>query len=158
MVIQELITHMVFTAGRKTHRIERTTRIVWIYQWASYQIKKIRIAHAPGMLGMFSPPLRVTDPDIHHGTCVMHVRWCMSGSLTSSFLWSRWRGKLPRLFRPVRNQQFRVSGKRPTTPPTQPSLPFESMHSVKILLLISPAYLDAIYKLKIIVNEYCYCL
>ena len=26
------------------------------------------------------PP--VSDPGMHHGTCVMHVPWCMSGSLT----------------------------------------------------------------------------
>ena len=25
----------------------------------------------------------VNDPNMHHGTCVMHVPWCMSGSLTS---------------------------------------------------------------------------
>ena len=24
----------------------------------------------------------VNDPDMHHGTCVTHVPWCMSGSLT----------------------------------------------------------------------------
>ena len=24
----------------------------------------------------------VGDPDMHHGTCVTHVPWCMSGSLT----------------------------------------------------------------------------
>ena len=24
----------------------------------------------------------VSDPDMHHGTCVTHVSWCMSGSLT----------------------------------------------------------------------------
>ena len=24
----------------------------------------------------------VSDPDMHHGTCVRHVSWCMSGSLT----------------------------------------------------------------------------
>ena len=24
----------------------------------------------------------VSDPGMHHGTCVMHVPWCMSGSLT----------------------------------------------------------------------------
>ena len=29
----------------------------------------LRVAHAPGMR-------------MHHGTCVTHVRWCMSGSLT----------------------------------------------------------------------------
>ena len=25
---------------------------------------------------------KVSDPDMHHGTCVTHVPWCMSGSLT----------------------------------------------------------------------------
>ena len=48
---------------------------------------KFRTAHAPGMPGTFSPsqnemkPL-VSDPGIHHGTCVTHVSWCMPGSLT----------------------------------------------------------------------------
>ena len=34
---------------------------------------KLRVAHAPGMPGTFSPPPRVIDPDMHHGTCVTHV-------------------------------------------------------------------------------------
>ena len=55
--------------------------------------EKLRFAHAPGMPGTFSPPPQVGDPDMHHGTCVTHVPWCMSGSLTSGFLWNRWRGK-----------------------------------------------------------------
>ena len=46
---------------------------------------KLPIAHAPGMLGTFSrlqgKPL-VSDAGIHRGTCVTHVSWCMSGSLT----------------------------------------------------------------------------
>ena len=62
-------------------------------QWASCQIRKIAGAHAPGMPGTFSPSPRVSDPDIHHGTCVTHVPWCISGSLTSGFLWNRRRGK-----------------------------------------------------------------
>ena len=45
-----------------------------------------RVAHAPGMPGTFIPPPRVRDPDMHHGTCVTHVPWCMPGSLTSGFL------------------------------------------------------------------------
>ena len=40
------------------------------------------------MPGRFSPRHRlqrkplVSDPDLHHGTCVTYVPWCMSGSLT----------------------------------------------------------------------------
>ena len=34
---------------------------------------QLRVALAPGMPGTFSPPLRVSDPDMHHGTCVTHV-------------------------------------------------------------------------------------
>ena len=49
---------------------------------------KLRVAHAPGMPGPW-----VSDPDMHHGTCVTHVPWCILGPLTSGFLWSRWRGK-----------------------------------------------------------------
>ena len=64
---------------------------------------KLRVAHAPGMPGTFSPSSRVSDPDMHHGTCVTHVPWCMPGSLTSDFLWSRWRGKTSPAF-PVHAQ------------------------------------------------------
>ena len=49
---------------------------------------KFQVAHAPGMPGTFSPrrqfqrkPL-FSYPGMHHGTCVTHVPWCMSGSLT----------------------------------------------------------------------------
>ena len=80
---------------------------------ASCQIRKIAGAHVPGMPETFSPPPRVSDPDMHHGTCVTHVPWCMPGSLTSGFLWSRRRGKGSRHFRRMRNPQFHVSGKRP---------------------------------------------
>ena len=65
------------------------------------------------MPGTFSPPPLVSDPDMHHGTCVTHVPWCMSGSLTCGFLWSRWRGKRSRHSRRMRNTHFYVSGKRP---------------------------------------------
>ena len=55
------------------------------------------------MPGTFSPPPWVSDPDMHHGTCVMHMPWCMPGSLTLGFLWSRWRGKRSRHSRHMRN-------------------------------------------------------
>ena len=72
------------------------------------------VAHAPGMSGTFSPtPPRVSGPDMHYDTCVTHVPWCMSGSLTRGFHWSRWRGKRSRHSRRMRNPQFYVSGKRP---------------------------------------------
>ena len=76
---------------------------------------KLRVAHAPGMPGTFSPPPLGSDPDMHHDTCATHVSWCMPGSLTSVFLWSRWRGKRSRHSRRMRNRQFYVSGKRPMT-------------------------------------------
>ena len=62
---------------------------------------------------MPSPPPWVSDSDMHHGTCATHVLWCMPGSLTSGFLWSRWQGKRSRHSRRMRNPQFYVSGKRP---------------------------------------------
>ena len=64
----------------------------WL-QWASCQIRKIAGAHAPGMPGTFSPSPQVSDPDMHHGTCVTHVPCCMPGSLINGFIWNRRRGK-----------------------------------------------------------------
>ena len=66
--------------------------VIWHGHLSRYV--KLRVAHAPGMLGTFSPPLRVSDPDKHHGTCVTHVPWYMPGSLSSGFLWNRWREKM----------------------------------------------------------------
>ena len=73
---------------------------------------KLRVAHAPGMSGTFSPPPRVSDPDMHHDTCVTHVPWCMPGSLTSGFHWNRWWRKRSRHSRCMRNPQFYVSGNK----------------------------------------------
>ena len=58
---------------------------------------KLRVAHAPGMPGTLFPP------PMHHGTCVTHVPRCMSGLLTSGFLWSWWRGKRSKHSRHMRN-------------------------------------------------------
>ena len=49
--------------------------------------KNLQVAHAPKCWGRFPrhqlqlKPL-VSHPGMHHGTCVTHVPWCMSGSLT----------------------------------------------------------------------------
>ena len=74
---------------------------------------KLRAVHAPGMPGTFSPTPRVSDPDMHYGSCVTHVPWCLPGSLISGFLWNRWRGKRSRHSRRMRNPQLYVFGKRP---------------------------------------------
>ena len=56
-------------------------------QWASCQIRKIAGCACAGNAGNVFPrgrlqrKLLVSDPDMHHGTCVTHVPWCMSGSL-----------------------------------------------------------------------------
>ena len=76
---------------------------------------KLRVAHTPEMPGTFSLPPRVSDPDIDHGTCVTHVSWCMSGTLTCCFLWSQWWGKYSRHSWRMRNPQFYLSDKRPIT-------------------------------------------
>ena len=74
---------------------------------------KLRVAHVPGMPGTFFPLPRVSDPDMHQGTCVTYVPWCMPGSLTSGFIWNRWRIKRSRHSRRMRNPRLYVSGKRP---------------------------------------------
>ena len=74
---------------------------------------KLRVAHAPGMPGTFSPLPWFSDPAMHHGPCVTHVPWYMAGSLTNGFLWSQWRGKRPRHSWRMRNPQVCISGKRP---------------------------------------------
>ena len=56
-----------------------------LIHWPLTRYATLRVAHAPGMSGTVSPPPRVSDPDMHHGTCVTHAPWCMPGSLTSVF-------------------------------------------------------------------------
>ena len=57
-------------------------------QWASYQIRKIAVCACAGNAGNIFPATDfeqlVSDPGKHHGTCVTHVPWCMSGTLTRS--------------------------------------------------------------------------
>ena len=75
--------------------------------WASYQIRKIAGCACAGNAGNVFPRRRlhrtllVSDSGMHHGTCVTHVPWCMSGSLHQG-----WRGKRSRHYRRMRTRSF----------------------------------------------------
>ena len=97
-------------------------------KWTSYQIWKIVDCACAGNAGNVFPPPRVSDPDMHHGTCVTHVPWCMSGSLTSSSLLNRWRRKRSWYSRRMRNPQLSESGKRPVALTMQDNM---SLYSVR---------------------------
>ena len=66
---------------------EENIKTLQCWPWASYQIRKIAGCACAGNAGNVFPRRRfqrkqlVSDPDMHHGTCVTHVPWCMSGSL-----------------------------------------------------------------------------
>ena len=74
---------------------------------------KLRVAHAPGIPGTFSPPptpketanerSRHASRHVHHARAVMHV----------GIANLRWRRKRSRHSRHMRNPQFYVSGQRP---------------------------------------------
>ena len=89
----------------------------WTFIWYNHGslawYVNFRFAHEPGMPGTFFLPPRVSDPNMHHETCVTHVPWCFPGSLTSGFLIIRSRGKRSQHSRYMRNPQFYVFGKRP---------------------------------------------
>ena len=91
----------------------RSEGLFW-KQWASYQIRKYcGLRMRCECRERFPPSPRVSNPDMHRSTCVTHVPRCTSGSLTSDFLWFRWRGKRFWHSRRMRNPQFCVSRKRP---------------------------------------------
>ena len=61
---------------------------LWCYEpLATYA--KMWVTHAPGMPGTVFPPARVSDPDMHHGTCVSHSQLLVAMWLTYPTLgWS----------------------------------------------------------------------
>ena len=75
----------------------------------------LRVAHAPGMPGTFSPPPWVSDPGMHQGLCVTHVPWCIPGSLTSGFPWSRG-GNVPGILCACATRHFAYLVRGPFTP------------------------------------------
>ena len=110
---------------------------------------KLRVAHAPGLARTFSPPPRVSDPDMHHGTYVTHVTWCMPGSLNSRFHWSRWQRKRSRHSRRMRiNPQFYVSSKRPM------DKQLDSKDNSGMLLLIHAIFDKSVVGVRAGINNY----
>ena len=89
MASQRLLSVGYMTSGLDSHHNDDT----WVPQrfqppaWASYQMRKIAGCACAGNAGNVFPRRRfqrkplVGDPGMHHGTCVTHVPWCMSGSL-----------------------------------------------------------------------------
>ena len=99
-------TYPILTSIRDTHmHIQSRNRHGPLARYVKLELRMRREC--------FPPPLRFSEPDMHHGTCVTHVPWCMTGSLTSGFLWNRCRGKRSRHSRRMRNPRFSISGKRP---------------------------------------------
>ena len=100
---------------------------------------KLRVADAPGIPGTFSPSPRVSDPDMHHGTCVTHVPLCLPRSLTSGFVWSRWQGKHSR--NSHRNFTYMIRGTcRDTIVNITKSLRFQWIYP-KITAVLCPVFL-----------------
>ena len=82
----------------------------WFTQWVSYQIRKIAGSACPGNAGIVFPVTtgqrsRHAARHVRDACAMMHA-----GIATSSFLWTRWRGKHSRR---MRNPKLYVSGKRP---------------------------------------------
>ena len=77
-----------FSVTNYVYCFVRSFTLVLTATWASYQIHKIAGCACAGNAGKVFPRRRfqrkplVSDPGMHHGTCVTHVPWCMSGSLT----------------------------------------------------------------------------
>ena len=103
----------VFATRRKNfsqwHRsFQRKLRSHWLKFLRHVAITLV--IQGPGLPCTFSLPPRVSDLDMHHGTCVTHAPRFMPGLLITGFLWSRWQGKCSRR---TRNPQFCISGKKP---------------------------------------------
>ena len=49
-----------------------TRSSLWCIHEPLARYETLRVAHALGMPGTFPPPPRISDPDMHHGTCMTH--------------------------------------------------------------------------------------
>ena len=102
----------------RAHNDAKVMQMNYLSHCGLVKYVKLLAVHVPGMPGMFSPPPRVSDPGMHRGTCVTHLSWCMPGSLTSGFLWSRWRGKRPGILGACANRNFTYLARGPLPKPT----------------------------------------
>ena len=114
LIVNEVLWHSAQDISSKNefewyNFILTSSRAHWAKHGPLARYLQLRARHAPGMSGTFSPPPRVSDPDMHYGTCVTPVPWCMPRSLTCGFLWSRWRGQRSRHSRRMRKLQFCLS-------------------------------------------------
>ena len=77
--------YFAFYEIKAVHLLTKTDRFE-ILSWASCQIRKIAGCAFAGNAGNVFPhhwlqrKTLVSDPGMHHGTCVTHVPWCMSES------------------------------------------------------------------------------
>ena len=88
--------HWFIRKGPINNKLTLVQRMAWrrtgnkplFDAWASYQIRKVAGCACAGnaenvfLTRRFQSKPLVSDPGMHHGTCVTHVPWCMSGSLT----------------------------------------------------------------------------
>ena len=96
-ICSQLNIRVVCHCMSKVSRGYRTLFLLWSLfscvtsprvPWASYQIRKIAGCACAGNAGNiflrrpFQRKPLISDPGMHYGTCVTHVPWCMSGSLT----------------------------------------------------------------------------
>ena len=55
------------------HRVEQWSWYVYDMSGPLTRYVKLRVAHAPGMPGTFSPPPQVRDPDMHDARAAMNA-------------------------------------------------------------------------------------
>ena len=109
-------------------------------QWASYQIRKLWVVHAPGMPGTFSPPKKkslVSDP-----ACITARAWRTCCDACRDRL-PALAGRPSRHSRRMRNPQFFVSDKKPmvyTLPAWDPSCQLSSVYIYGRILFIVGTY------------------
>ena len=78
----------------------------------------------------------LTDIDMHHGTCVTHVPWCTSGSLTIWFLGSWCRRKLSQHSRACATLNFPYLVRGPWPIWKKRHMEFETWESLEMFILL----------------------